>query len=83
MIPQIYEALTGKPWMTTTLDVTTDVGPTIRARYPELFALTDLELMAMTPTEAIDYAETMREINAAPTNEHRMAVIEAWALTLR
>ncbi|GAA1395455.1 hypothetical protein ACFQZ4_54190 [Catellatospora coxensis] len=60
MIPRIYQALTGKPWVTTTLDVTTDVGPTIRARFPELDAFTDLELMRMTPDEAISTGHRLR-----------------------
>ncbi|MFC7245155.1 hypothetical protein ACFQO7_21985 [Catellatospora aurea] len=62
MIPRIYEAVTGKPWMTTTRDVTTDVGPTIRARYPELIVFSDLELMRMTPEQAISIATQLRAL---------------------
>ncbi|GAA1423079.1 hypothetical protein ACFQZ4_54355 [Catellatospora coxensis] len=60
MIPRIYEAITGKPWVTTTLDVTTDVGPTIRARFPELDAFSDIEIMRMTPEQAIAAGRKLR-----------------------
>lgn len=59
MIKRLYEAITGTPW-TTGRSASADFGPTIAARYPELAELTDTELMAMTPAQAVAYAERVR-----------------------
>ncbi|GIG02526.1 hypothetical protein [Catellatospora citrea] len=73
MIPRIYEAVTGKPWVTTTLDVTTDVGPTIRARFPELSVYSDLEIMRFTPEQAIAEGQRLRAERTARTAPRALA----------
>lgn len=59
MIKRLYEAVTGTPW-TTGRSAAVDFGPTIAARYPELAALSDMQLMRFTPAQAIAYAEAAR-----------------------
>jgi len=60
VIKRLYEKITGTPW-TTGRSASVDFGPTIAARYPELVTLTDTQLMNLTPTKAIAYAQARRE----------------------
>ena len=78
MFKRLYEKLTGTPW-TTTVSCTAQFGPTIAARYPELAALSDEELMAFTPETAIAYAMGRRYLLAylakhEPANASRSPV---------
>lgn len=75
MIKNLFELVTGTPW-TTGRSASADFGPTIAARYAaELGALTDEELLRLTPAQAIAYAEGVRALRAksreaAPIPEH-------------
>lgn len=59
MIKRVFELVTGTPW-TTGRSATQEYGPTVAARYPELAALTDSELMRLTPAQAIAYGRAVR-----------------------
>lgn len=60
MIKALYEKVTGTPW-TTGRSIAADFGPTVAARYAaELAPLSDRELMAMMPEQAIAYGEAVK-----------------------
>jgi hypothetical protein len=63
MIKWLYQKATGTPW-TTSWSCTEEYGPTIADRYPELCELSDAELCAMTPDQAIAWAERDRALLA-------------------
>lgn len=44
MLPQLFKALTGRPW-TTTRSMAAEFGSTLATRYPELADFTDAELI--------------------------------------
>ncbi|NUR25621.1 MAG: hypothetical protein HOV83_07185 [Catenulispora sp.] len=80
MIKRLYELVTGNPWITSR-SLTDDGILTLGAQYADEWAtLTDSELMSMTTTEAIAWAEGRRvRRNAGVTTGRASAGLAAAA----